>query len=97
MVTVTRTTPIRIRSGVALALKELSGVDSVSDTASFLLILAIFGNNGLHGKLSPEAQRELGADLFDIFGNFLQIFAAGVREGEVTLSDVLEKAQKARK
>lgn len=97
MVTMTRTTPVRLRTSVAHAVKELSGVDSVSDVASFLLILLIFQNEDIYGKLSPQVQRELGAELIDLFGDFFKIMALGMREEGLTLTELMERVEEARK
>ena len=91
-----RTEPIRIRAGVARAVKELAGADPVSDAASFLIILSIIQNEDLNKRLSPGAQRELGADLIDMLGDFLKLFALGLRDEKMSLGDLLEKVKEAK-
>ncbi len=91
-----RTSPIRIRAGVARAVKELAGANPVSDAASFLIMIAIVQNEEFHKGLSPEAQRDLGADFIDMIGDFLKLFALGLREEKLSLGDLLDKVKEAR-
>ncbi len=89
------TVPIRVRSSVAQALRELGEADAkMSDVASFLLVIAILDTEQLAAALTPETQRALTADLLDIFGDVLKTMAVTAIQEGWTWSEMFKKIKK---
>lgn len=98
----TRTEPIRVRTPIAKALRELTEGDEtrISDFASTLLLLALFDPDKRYYKqLSPETQAALSAEVVDLLGMILKALAEGMRESGLSADEFIEKAmaQKAKR
>ncbi len=90
----TRTEPIRVRAGVAAALRELTQGDEtrISDFASTLIILSIFDQTKPHyQKLSPETQAAVSAEVMDLLGVIFQKVATGMTEEGLNFEEYMEK------
>ncbi len=92
------TRPVRITPAVYQALKEMSeqtGGD-ISATTSFILTLSLLTTDA-YKTLSPQAQADLAAELFDFFAYTFREAAGGLRHGAFTWEQIREALKETRK